>query len=438
MRQAFTSFSAAGRETTAARRRKGAMGRSQSRVTLARLRMMAVLFLFGLGCAPQTDLFGQAAAGPGDANGGGPAGALVDPRAGAVDAPTNLAAIVVRLPGPIVVAAGVLRLHPTGPDGADVALGTPEAASCTGNGACYRVPLGGLLEPSRSYVVELTAGTAAPDGSVAPSGVIGAFDTAAGADQTAPSVVDFAVAPSGPCVAVRFTADEPVDAQVVLRSDASETRTTAGRGTSMFDLAVSLGGLTPGGKATIVLLLTDRGGNVTEAGAGEIDVPPATPSLAITEVLANAAGTEPTQEFVELRNVGDGPVATEGLRIEDAKGADVLPAATLEPGAYALVVPLGFDPQSARDTSPAAGTVLIRVDTRIGSDGLTNGGEVVRLRMPGTGTEPIVSSYGGWVDVSASSAAGKSAHRLIDTACDHPTAWTSPPRPATPGWGTPP
>ena len=80
---------------------------------------------------------------------------------------------------------------------------------------------------------------------------------------------------------------------------------------------------------------------------------------------------------------------------------------------------------------------MVPVDTRLGSDGLSNSGEVVRLRMPGTGTEPVISLYGGWVDVSAASAAGKSVHRLTDGSCDHPTAWTKPPRVATPGWGTP-
>src|SRR6185369_1936337 len=118
---------------------------------------------------------------------------------------------------------------------------------------------------------------------------------------------------------------------------------------------------------------------------------------------------------VELRNLGGDAVLLGGLRLEDAKGVDVLPAVELPPGAYALVVPSGFDPSGGaggKDVAPRAGTTLVRVDARLGSDGLSNGGEVVRLRMPGTGAEPIVSSYGGWVDASASSAAGKSAHRL--------------------------
>jgi hypothetical protein len=189
--------------------------------------------------------------------------------------------------------------------------------------------------------------------------------------------------------------------------------------------------------ATIVLRVTDRAGNQIETSAGSIDLPPETPPLVITEVLANPAGPEPGQEFVELRNVGDSDQSLAGLRLEDSKGGDVLPEATLAAGAYALIVPSTYDPGSPREVPPRAGTLMVPVDTRLGSDGLSNSGEVVRLRMPGTGTEPVISLYGGWVDVSAASAAGKSIHRLTDGSCDHPTAWTKPPRVPTPGWGTP-
>jgi hypothetical protein len=200
---------------------------------------------------------------------------------------------------------------------------------------------------------------------------------------------------------------------------------------------VPFGGLSPGVPAEIVLRVTDRAGNQIETSAGSIDLPPETPLLVITEVLANPAGPEPGQEFVELRNVGDSDLSLAGLRLEDSKGGDVLPEATLAAGAYALIVPSTYDPGSPRDVPPRAGTLMVPVDTRIGADGLSNTGEVVRLRMPGTGTEPLISLYGGWVDVSAASAAGKSVHRLTDGSCDHPTAWTKPPRAATPGWGTP-
>jgi hypothetical protein len=394
-----------------------------------------------VGCAPQTDLYGEATTGGGDPAGGSAAGALVDPAAGTADVPSNLAAVVVRLPAAIVIAGAGFRLRPSsdGSGAGSVALGALAAVACPGAvaGSCYRVPLAAPLAPSASYVFELLAAVTAGDGMAAATGVIGAFDSAASADVTPPRVVDFAVSLAGPCATVRFSTDEAASAEVVVRAVAGERVTGAGAGQTAFDLAVPFTGLAPGDPAEIVLRVTDRAGNQVETSAGSIDLPPDTPPLVITEVLANPAGPEPGQEFVELRNLGDVDLSLAGLRLEDAKGADVLPEATLAAGAYALIVPSTFDPGSARDVPPRAGTLMVPVDTRLGSDGLSNTGEVVRLRMPGAGNEPLISIYGGWVDVSAASAAGKSAHRLVDASCDHPTAWTKPPRAATPGWGTP-
>ncbi len=112
--------------------------------------------------------------------------------------------------------------------------------------------------------------------------------------------------------------------------------------------------------------MIDRAGNQVETSAGSIDLPPETPPLVITEVLANPAGPEPGQEFVELRNLGGADLSLGGLRLEDAKGADVLPEATLVAGAYALIVPSTFDPGSPRDVPPRAGTLMVPVDTRLG------------------------------------------------------------------------
>jgi lamin tail-like protein len=400
-----------------------------------------IVLLLAVGCAPETDLYGEATTGGSDPTGGSAAGALVDPAAGTTDVPSNLAAVVARLPAAIVVVGAMFRLRPSndGSGAGSVALGIPAAVVCPGvaTGSCYRVTLAAPLAPSASYVFELVSATTAGDGAAAVTGVIGAFDSAASADVTPPRVLDFAVSLAGPCATVRFSTDEAASAQVVLHAGAGERVVEAGAGQTAFDLAVPLTGLAPGAPAEVVLRVIDRAGNQVETSAGSVDLPPDTPPLVITEVLANPAGPEPGQEFVELRNIGDTDLSLAGLRIEDSKGADVLPEATLAAGAYALVVPSTFDPGSPRDVPPRAGTLMVPVDTKLGSDGLSNTGEAVRLRMPGTGTEPLISIYGGWIDVSAASAAGKSAHRLVDASCDHPTAWTKPPREPTPGWGAP-
>jgi hypothetical protein len=99
-----------------------------------------------------------------------------------------------------------------------------------------------------------------------------------------------------------------------------------------------------------------------------------------------------------------------------------------------LIVPSGFDAASAKDTPPQAGVALLRVDSRIGSDGLSNGGEVVRLL---SAAGDVVSSYGAAIDVSASAWSGQSVHRVPEEACDQDASWTRRPSPATPGWGPP-
>src|SRR5262249_25447443 len=147
-----------------------------------------------------------------------------------------------------------------------------------------------------------------------------------------------------------------------------------------FQVAAPLAGFTPGGALGVVVRATDRAGNLAESAAVAARVPATLLPIAITEIRANAAGPEPAQEFVEIRNLGAEPLDVGGLAIEDAKGMDVLPAAVLEAGAYALIVPSGFDPSAPEDVPPRDGTTLVRVDSRLGADGLTNSGEVVRLR----------------------------------------------------------
>ena len=81
--------------------------------------------------------------------------------------------------------------------------------------------------------------------------------------------------------------------------------------------------------------------------------------------------------------------------------------------------------------SVAEGTILVHVAGRIGSDGLSNSGEVVRLV---SAEGQIVSQYGGWVDVSATAWSGKSTKRASADACDALDAWSKIPTAPTPGW----
>lgn len=419
------------------RRPSSSRSRSRSRRGRQDWGLSLSFLLCLLSCAPDTDLVGEggggADAGMGSTTGGA---SLVDPAAGAAGVPLNLAAVLVRFPvavtlpdGAFSIAAGDLR----------PALAAPLPVDCptTGSapaGACFRVELVDLLAPSATYVVSMGQGVVAASGASVAAGVVGQFVTAAEADLRAPAIAGMTVEPSGPCVRVTLQTDEPSSVVVLLRGPGAERVVSAGAGTTQFAVSASIAAFAAGSDVEVVARAVDPAGNVAESAGVAVSVPVGLLPLAITEVLANAAGPEPAQEYVEIRNLGADPLELEGLSIEDAKAADVLAPTVLAPGAYALIVPAGFDPASAADTPPRPGTSLVRVDARIGADGMTNSGELVRLRTP-AGT--ILSSYGGSVDVSSSKWAGKGVHRVPEDACDQPASWTRLPTEATPGWGAP-
>jgi hypothetical protein len=395
--------------------------------------VMLLVTASGLGaCAPETDLTNISPDGDGAPGASGPAGAtLVDPVAGAIDVPLNLAAVVVKFPAPVTWGPEGLRICDGG-QAPPIAAAPPLDEPCDG-GACYRVGLAGHLPPAVPCRVVIGAGASDAGGAAIAGGVVGIFEAAAEADETPPVLADLSIAAAGPCLGVSFATDEPVTATIVLQAGGVEMTSAAGVGQTRFDVAIPVTALPPESPATITVTAVDRAGNVVASSPLAFETPPPLPPIAITEVLANAAGPEPAQEYVELRNLGSEAVSLAGLRLEDAKGGDDLPAEVLAPDGYALVVSSGYDAAQGQDPAPRAGTLLVRVDSRIGADGLSNGGELVRL-MSG---DLVVSSYGGWVSVSASSWSGKGVHRLVQTACDRADAWNRTPLAATPGAGPP-
>ena len=395
------------------------------------------VLLAALACAPNTDLIGQGG-GSGPEAGGNTAGmasvaALVNPSAGTAGVPMNLEGVTIRFPVAVTVPDGGVTI--TGA-GRSAGLAIPVAAPCPDSGVanCVQVPLSESLLPAATYVVAIGRDVVDNNGHALPAGPVGHFVTAADEDLAAPAIIALSVQPSGPCVLVSFQTDEPAAATVVIRSGDVERDVPAGAGSVNFAVAVSVATFAAGSDLQILARARDLAGNVSESAAVALTVPATLSPLAITEIHANPAGAEPTQEYVEVRNLGSVPVDLSGVSVEDAKGSDMLPASTLNAGAYALIVPAAFDPASPVDTAPLAGTQLIHIDSRLGSDGLSNSGEIVRLRAT-DGT--IVSSYSFPVDVSASKWSGKSVHRIPEDACDQAASWTRLPGVATPGWGAP-
>jgi hypothetical protein len=406
---------------------------SQRSQTPARVPAATIAVTLALACAPPATDLSRAAGSPSSPPPAGSAaavGSLMEPMAGAVDVPSNLAAVIVRFTGPIDWGAAGIQVCDG--EGGPVPSSAPAEVPCDA-GSCYRTELGGLLPAGVTCQVAIGDGIADAAGKPIAPGVIGVFDTASARDQAPPVLGGVTVDVAGPCLTVSFSTDEPATGTVVIQAGEAQVETQAGLGTTTFSVSIPIAGLPAEAAATVTISVVDRAGNVAASSPVPFETPVAVPPIAITEVVANAAGPEPAQEYVELRNMSEEPIELAGLRVEDAKGADELPAATLPGGAYALVVPSGYDPEQGQDVPPRPGTALLRVDSRLGADGLANGGERVRLMLG----EAVVSSYGGWVDVSASNWAGKGVHRLVQTACDRAESWNRVPLDATPGAAPP-
>ncbi|MBN2573185.1 MAG: lamin tail domain-containing protein [Deltaproteobacteria bacterium] len=399
--------------------------------------------LFLLACTPETDLRQvQTALPTAETTSDGPAsppseaapdplaGQLVEPPNGATGIPTNLALLVVRFSEPVqpVGAQVPFVLRPA--SGGELPLALGAAVPCAQS--CYALVPEAELAPTSLHTLESVAGALQfLDGKPVPSGAAGTFATAAAADGFAPRISAFSAEITAGCLAVHLAADEPVRVEVTVSAGDQTVALPTLDLSSTLDFAQPLRELAPGAIAQAVARVVDRGGNAAESPPVSLLLPPAVPQVVITEVLANPAGSETTQEFVEIHNAGNEAVGLGGLVIADKSGSDVLPEAILVPGAFALVVAENYDPADGNDVAPREGTLLLPVPGRIGSDGLSNSGEAVRLLTSAGG---VISQYGGFIDVGASAWSGKSVKRSDAQACDAASAWSASPSAATPGW----
>ena len=390
-------------------------------------------------CSPNIDLKSERAA-PSTRSGTGgasDAGAvlglpeLVDPPAGAVQVPTNLAKVILRFFGPLQVPESAAPLRLRANDGTEVGLGLGENVSCSGT--CYAAIPAARLTPTTPYVVEVDADALHLEGGKpVPAGQVGSFSTAEAPDDYAPLVSGFALTiAEGGCLHAQFATDEAAWPEVIITAGDQQASLVPGAIGTSFDLFTHLPDLPADVDATAIARAVDRAGNRADSSALALHLPPKVPRLVITEVLANPAGSEYTQEFVELQNLEADPVSLAGMLIEDKTGSDVLPEVFVPAAGFVLVVAASFVADDGKDPVPRDGTVIVPVSGRIGADGLSNSGEPVRL-ISQDGT--VVSQYGGWVDVSATSWNGMSVHRVSVDACDQPSAWTSTPEMPTPGW----
>lgn len=351
---------------------------------------------------------------------------LVDPPPGSDGLPRNLHLVVVGFPSPLRDPTGLdLRLLSAL---AEQPLRAPREVEC-GGGFCYAALLTQALPALSHQVVRLHGGTTLVNGDPLAPGVIGAFTT--GPDLTTaplrvgPPHVDTIA----DCVRVRFRSDGIATAAVIVPGLTSgDEPLLVASPRQIFDLPLRLPTARASG-AIFFVRLTGRAGNVVDSPAVMTPPIPRGLRVVITEVLANTAGPEGVQEFVEIRNLEPDAVSIEGFSIEDASGADVLPDIILAPLAVAVIVPAGFDPRAEPElplTVP-----LVRVDTRLGRDGIGNDGEPVRLRAP---DGRLLSAYGGWIPMNGTAWTGRSTQRRLPGDCDHPTTWSRDPTAPTAGF----
>jgi hypothetical protein len=123
--------------------------------------------------------------------------------------------------------------------------------------------------------------------------------------------------------------------------------------------------------------VVDGAGRVAVASFAATTLAPM-PHLVINEVLANPLGPEPAQEWVEVVNDGQVAASLADFVLGDLGGQTELPAVSLAPQAYALIVNEGFVEDDELDPKPAPGALIVRVP-KLGQDGLTNGGEPLKL-----------------------------------------------------------
>lgn len=198
------------------------------------------------------------------------------------------------------------------------------------------------------------------------------------------------------------------------------------------DALSALPTLAPQTEGVLQATATDAQGRAFASEPQPFVTPKARPTVLISEILANPAGSEYTQEYVEFYNFGESPQSLAGFTLEDSAAGDALPAVVVPPKTYVLVVAAAFDTNVGPDPQPAASVVLLRIEGRLGRDGLSNSGETVTLR---DAQGAVVSQYGGFVDTSATVWNGRSVHRVPpDDPCDQRYLWTERPQPPSPGF----
>ena len=225
---------------------------------------------------------------------------------------------------------------------------------------------------------------------------------------------------------VRWRTDERTDGVVQYGADAGYG-TEAKDARYVLDHELLIAPLAPDSTFHLRLQAWDLYGNGPTLSPDVVfSTPPAPPpaQLAITEVMY-APVSKTTGQFVEIANVGPGPVDLTGFRLSDGDYWDSLqPFAggptELAPGSLAVVV----DPDFAGDYPLPAGTTLVTASGHAICDGLL-ASRPLRLFTATDATTPL-STYSAEI---TSAPVGVSVERASPGAPDDATGWCLSPDP---------
>ena len=116
-------------------------------------------------------------------------------------------------------------------------------------------------------------------------------------------------------------------------------------------------GLPPASDVVLDVATVDAAGRLARSVFLAVTAPPL-PHVVLNEVLAFPEGPSPAEEWVEIVNDGPAKADLDGYVLLVGSDATPLPAATLAPGAFALIVGADYSAAGGPDLPPPAGTAL--------------------------------------------------------------------------------
>lgn len=139
-------------------------------------------------------------------------------------------------------------------------------------------------------------------------------------------------------------------------------------------------GLQPATHQTVAFRVYDLSGTL-HGFSVDVVTAPVTPRIVISEVMANPAGPEPSQEWIELVNDGITAVDLSGWKLADPGMETPLPSYQLQPGEYVVLVGPGWEADPDLGAVPPEAVTVLELP-QLGKSGLSNSGELLRLRDP--------------------------------------------------------